>query len=419
MKFASLCSIILLLFFYSSFIFAEDNWLQIEEINGTKLGCIFSIAVGNDGSIWLASNNGLFRYHEGQGERLFIGQVYEVNIDKENVVWILSDEKLFKNNDGSFLPVIGAPDNLGDFSFAPDNSLWACRFGVGLYCFNGETWELYTVEDGLYSNQVSLVIVDPLGNVWCRYADPLCFECDPNSGIFGGVSCFDGEKWVTYNTANGLVKNNIYSITSNNNRNIYISYGYISYGNERGISRYNGETWETIPMSTQYTGELEVGADGILWCVWNIYLNSYDNNEWKSYTGMPGIIFVYDMKIDKDNTLWFGTENGIIRYRLKTNVENTEIEPIGFKIIGSSPNPFNSSTTIHFNVLQTGTMDISIYSISGQKIKNLIDGSITNGMHSVTWNGRDDYGIKVASGVYIVNLRMNDQSAIHQIMLIK
>jgi uncharacterized membrane protein len=69
------------------------------------------------------------------------------------------------------------------------------------------------------------------------------------------------------------------------------------------------------------------------------------------------------------------------------------------------PNPFNPSTTIRFEVAERGRVTLRIYNVSGQLVRTLLDDVVEPGVeHLTNWNGRDDRGRAVASGVYFVRL---------------
>jgi hypothetical protein len=68
------------------------------------------------------------------------------------------------------------------------------------------------------------------------------------------------------------------------------------------------------------------------------------------------------------------------------------------------PNPFNPETRIRFELPSRGRVKLCIYSVKGQLIRTLIEKDMTAGPHSVRWNGRDDSGRSVASGVYFYSL---------------
>ena len=68
------------------------------------------------------------------------------------------------------------------------------------------------------------------------------------------------------------------------------------------------------------------------------------------------------------------------------------------------PNPFNPVTAIQFSTASSGRVELRVYDIAGRVVRTLAEGVRTVGHHDVTWDGRDDIGVAVASGVYICQL---------------
>ncbi|MDP8267868.1 MAG: FlgD immunoglobulin-like domain containing protein [Candidatus Tenebribacter davisii] len=84
------------------------------------------------------------------------------------------------------------------------------------------------------------------------------------------------------------------------------------------------------------------------------------------------------------------------------------------------PNPFNPETNIVFNLPEEGRVQLDIYNIRGQKIRSLLKDQITSGQHSIVWNGKDDSGKKVSSGVYLYRLIVNSRiEAVKKCLLLK
>ncbi|MFC1726255.1 T9SS type A sorting domain-containing protein [candidate division KSB1 bacterium] len=71
------------------------------------------------------------------------------------------------------------------------------------------------------------------------------------------------------------------------------------------------------------------------------------------------------------------------------------------------PNPFNPETNINFLLKKAGKVRITVYNVLGQKVKSIIDEYRREGIHKVTWNGTNNYGDKVSSGVYFYRLIVN------------
>ncbi|MBN2070927.1 MAG: T9SS type A sorting domain-containing protein [Candidatus Krumholzibacteriota bacterium] len=68
------------------------------------------------------------------------------------------------------------------------------------------------------------------------------------------------------------------------------------------------------------------------------------------------------------------------------------------------PNPFNPSTLISFNLPEAAEIEINIYSVNGRHVKTLVSGHYARKVHQVTWNGTNDYGESVSSGIYFARM---------------
>ncbi|MGH7456375.1 MAG: FlgD immunoglobulin-like domain containing protein, partial [bacterium] len=78
-----------------------------------------------------------------------------------------------------------------------------------------------------------------------------------------------------------------------------------------------------------------------------------------------------------------------------------------FALAQNYPNPFNPSTKIQFSVLEAGVVQLSVYNLQGQEVRTLVFGQMNPGRHTITWNGRDNSGKIVPSGIYLYKLRVN------------
>jgi len=83
------------------------------------------------------------------------------------------------------------------------------------------------------------------------------------------------------------------------------------------------------------------------------------------------------------------------------------------------PNPFNPSTTIAFDTHKEGRVAVDIYNIKGQKVKTLIDEMRGIGSHKVVWNGKDDTGRDVSSGIYFYRMQTEGYSSVKKMVLMK
>jgi hypothetical protein len=83
------------------------------------------------------------------------------------------------------------------------------------------------------------------------------------------------------------------------------------------------------------------------------------------------------------------------------------------------PNPFNPTTAIRFTSAATTRASLQVFSATGQLVATLVDGPVTGGEHRVEWNGRDNAGTPVSSGVYFYRLRMGDFVSQKKMVLLK
>ncbi len=84
------------------------------------------------------------------------------------------------------------------------------------------------------------------------------------------------------------------------------------------------------------------------------------------------------------------------------------------------PNPFNPVTQIAFSIPEESNVKLSIFNITGQKVKTLVDDKLEAGSHSVEWNSEDTAGKSVASGIYFYKLRVNDNTVgVKKMLLLK
>ena len=108
--------------------------------------------------------------------------------------------------------------------------------------------------------------------------------------------------------------------------------------------------------------------------------------------------------LDADNNTPLGVE-----YMLSAPTTAVEEElaarPGAFRLSQNVPNPFNPSTWIPFELARSGHVRLTIYNLAGQKIRTLLDKELAAGIGYTTfWNGKDDAGRNVASGVYVAEM---------------
>ncbi len=100
--------------------------------------------------------------------------------------------------------------------------------------------------------------------------------------------------------------------------------------------------------------------------------------------------------------------------------ETTQLDvPTVFSLRQNYPNPFNPTTVIEFSIPETGHINLTIYNIMGQKVRELVSDNFRAGTHTIIWDGKDDSGNTVSSGIYISKLVSGKHEATGRMLLIK
>ena len=97
----------------------------------------------------------------------------------------------------------------------------------------------------------------------------------------------------------------------------------------------------------------------------------------------------------------------------------TAITPQDFELYQSYPNPFNNQTIIKYNLLKSCQVTLTIYNILGQKVKTLVKGYQEAGPKTMNWDGKDDKGKDLASGIYFYQLKAGKLTQTKRMVLLK
>ena len=431
-----------------------------------------SITEDDNGNIWFATSVGWSKFNGDKFESInysaglhsnYINNLY---IDSSNAIWVGTDAgidifngtkwKFYTDYDGLI------SNNLNDITEAPDNTFWVSQKTM-ISCFDGNTWTAFDNLDFLKSNSVEKICVDSKNNVWA------CLK-------YNYLSQFNGDTWKQYdypvgqmNYFHGMIcdNNDILWIIIRDNKNKYYLFNFsenhewidktpeeayeifaVAKDQNNGIwlnailkdsfkcalLYYDGTEWQiaaylpediipitptamiTDVMAVDYSGKVWLGTkkSGVL---------VYGGNSWAIDTVAPGILTsngISDIVVDKNNTVWVGTYyNGIVSIPQNTNSVEQESAPSEFSLLSNFPNPFNASTTVSFQLDEPGDVTLVIYNISGQKVRELVTESLPAGTHTFLWDGKDDMGYDVSSGMYLSYLKCGDKISTGKMVMIR
>jgi hypothetical protein len=130
----------------------------------------------------------------------------------------------------------------------------------------------------------------------------------------------------------------------------------------------------------------------------------------------------WDMSEDKefalDATITLGTGNFLNDPFTAVELESVEI-PSTYSLVQNYPNPFNAGTTIPYQLPEDGKVTLMIFNLLGEKVRTLVNENKVAGSYSIHWDGRNEFGSNVPSGIYVYRLRANSFVAVKKAVFVK
>lgn len=133
-----------------------------------------------------------------------------------------------------------------------------------------------------------------------------------------------------------------------------------------------------------------------------------------------------DSKIENFNTYYYKIEtvdyNGSSHFYGPISIFfESEIKkiPTSFELFQNFPNPFNPATQIKFSLPKENYIEIAVYNTLGSKLTTLLHEKLEPGFHSATWDGTDEFGNKMGSGIYIVKMVSGSFVDYRKMLLVK
>jgi hypothetical protein len=139
---------------------------------------------------------------------------------------------------------------------------------------------------------------------------------------------------------------------------------------------------------------------------------SYDPDNDGEPIGSLGVYEHWNNETDMQYSRDLGEDEGIELvkiFKTGTSIEHAEqgAPAEWFQLFANYPNPFNNGTLISYSLLKAGDVRLEIFDLRGRKIQTLREEYQTAGYHAVRWNGSDEHGQSVSSGVYLYRLTVH------------
>ena len=221
----------------------------------------------------------------------------------------------------------------------------------------------------------------------------------------------------------------------------YATIKYDSSGNQLWVKRYNCANGTDMPTAITLDGSNNVYVTGWSGCggvtVFDyVTIKYYSNGDtaWVARYHGPveyGRDYAFALALDSAGNVYVtGRSQGsgtdydycTIKYVKTTDVKDeTEREgnPADLSLSQNYPNPFNPATKIEFTLAKSGFVTLRIYDVLGRKVITLVSEHLSSGYKSVLWDGKNDDGKDVASGVYFYQLKVGDFSEPKKMVLLK
>ena len=368
------------------------GWGESTDPSGTDSMPIWQVFIDNKGTVWFATSKYDIR------EPVLVS--YDGNVWKQHLFNL-------SRNGTEYSPCQGRWYSIAEDK---DGVLW-CAGTAGVIRYNpDQSWELFTMAGSDSLKEVVSVSVGNDNVKWFLGS--------------GGIFRFDGSVWkkVELNQSMDYTNNYFGRIAAGINNQIAFIRGFAYRG------KYNPET--NILTIGQITSDtpfaLTADQNGTFWMSTYYYSGSmfrYRGIRWVDSLENTGLVLAdttcTEIYVDDKNRKWFPTGYSILCYDDNTSTNVFEKAPLSFSL-DSYPNPFNPSTTLSLTLPESGRLFLDIYSITGQKVRRIAaDQYYAGGNHQFGWDGKNERGENVSSGMYIARASIGKYTTAKKMLLMR
>ena len=380
--------------------------------------------------VWVREYEGLHVFSEGSSWRRVthdLGSlVKDMGRDARGGIWAVGSLAVWHIRGDSLTVYDDFPQyqDMGSFAGALGDTVWVGGAGgtALLLRFDGSQWRQYGEDDGLPRHgDVQALAVDSTGTVWAGlyaigWED---WQERPADWPPPPLISYDGREWRAY--AFKALKDpdfefNEMELLVDPGGTLWIDNGpRLMYRTSSGWVEY--DAWGILRTA---------GTAGRVWCVGYRQIGVFEKGgRWRYFDNDGSDVFaiIRGLYYEDGGVLWMGSRR-MGRWRLpgrSTSVKSElgEVQSYRSPLLESYPNPFNARTTIAFEVDHSQPLSLRIHNVAGQRVTTLAEGVYPEGMFAVAWDGRDDRGQDVASGVYLCRLRLAGQTLAHSVTLVR
>ena len=404
------------------------------------------------GRIWATAKEprgGLYVFSDSTWRRVSFSVpqgVSDLDRDAHGRIWVAGNlgNSAYRISGSTLTKYTGFRDlgvgSLSTFAAGRGDTVWMGGYGFGsgwhasaFLRFDGREWRLFSRTDGLpYYSSIEAMAVDSTGTVWGF----LLYEQDDylpwNEDAFHpSLVSYDGREWRGYGFSLGEGPPPGYGgvgmlvdpggtlwistpyLLAHKTASGWMSYEYSSfygYGMPSMAAERAGRIW--IDGGRRWIGVFESGK---------LHRTPIGSNP--DVFSSPA--YRASQKLYYDGEVLWTANTRLARWRLPqqtTSVEDESGSPGASgqsHLFDSYPNPFNARTVIGFELDRRQPVSLRVHSLTGQRVTTLAEGVYPEGVFAVSWDGRDDQGREVASGVYLCRLRLAERALSHPLTLVR
>ncbi len=170
---------------------------------------------------------------------------------------------------------------------------------------------------------------------------------------------------------------------------------------------------------------------------YNVYRGSWENGQYTKLNSQPiSTTSFTDNVVPDSNVYWYYVTatyagQGWTAESFASNRDSGSLAritgiddklaqiPTQFSLSQNYPNPFNPTTTISYGLPKTAKVKIDVFNLMGQKVRTLVNEQQGAGYKTIVWDGNDNSGNSVSSGVYFYRIDAGDYNAVHKMMMLK
>jgi choice-of-anchor A domain-containing protein/uncharacterized repeat protein (TIGR01451 family) len=367
-------------------------WTMMKDNSGRLMAGTFGgkiLRLSQDGTQWSVLN-----------DSMKTGYIWSLTTAKTGTILAATANGLYKSYDNGATWKKAGLDSLDVRALAveKEGSIYAGTWGTGMFksSDNGESWK--DISGGLISRIINSISINSNSEIY--------------AATFGSGIEKSSDHGITWSKVN-IGYDHIWSVASSGSK-IYAG----TYGDGLYFSNDCGSTWQkSYDLDADYIYSVSPDNNG------NVYLSTWSSGVYVSYNtsekwnalGMKGL-GVSAVYADPSSGLVLASSNngGIYSISSLTAVNNDTRIPSSYSLEQNYPNPFNPSTVISYTIPKAGHVTLKVYDMLGKEVATLVNGTKQAGIHQAVFNASG-----FSSGTYMYRIVSGSFSLTKKMLLLK